>query len=425
MPCGRSFVQAAVGAALLLGVSRKSPADTLACRTLRGPCQFLDTSDVLLGGPAPVLVANFGLLARDPDGSLRYGCETELGGLAVRARISPAGEIFVPGDRGITRLRPACGSTAVAGDVAGRPMLQVLFDPADPAHAWALGADGPTLYRSSDGGASFSAAFIFPPEMPVLQLAASRGVVYGAGERSSGGLLLVRSDDGGRTFADVIARPDGLPLALLGVDPGDPQVVLVAMRGTDGADAVWRSRDGGRTWTRILALPSSEILAGFTFGASGRALFVAGRAQLFLADRPPASLYTSRDGGDTWLPPIPSTDAGPRYRCLAYGGGALHACAGGTPNGDAFLLGRSTDGKTWTPLMTVEELAGAEACMKESCAATSAWLCDLYQLCEGKARPDAGTATTTGGGCGCGVGGRAPSPLPLLALLLLRRRRRR
>ena len=68
------------------------------------------------------------------------------------------------------------------------------------------------------------------------------------------------------------------------------------------------------------------------------------REVLFGAAGAPARLLVSRDGGDSWEPPIPSPRNGPRFRCLAVRGDRLYACAGGLPNGDDFLLGYSTDG---------------------------------------------------------------------------------
>jgi hypothetical protein len=83
---------------------------------------------------------------------------------------------------------------------------------------------------------------------------------------------------------------------------------------------------------------------------------------------PAAELYVSRDGGRSFSPAAISGPRGPRYRCLAHHGGLLYACAGGTPNGDDFLLGVSRDeGRTWTPLLAVEGLAGPEPCRAAAC----------------------------------------------------------
>jgi hypothetical protein len=427
---------------LVLAVTGRAGAtETRACRTLQGPCAFLDTFDVLLPrdpAAAPTLVANFGLLARDAGATLRYACEGPLGGLAVGARMSPDGTVLVPGDKGVTTHRPACGPTLATGDVSGRSMLAVIIDPDNGRHVWALGREGPTLYLSEDGGASFTRAAVFSEAQRVLQIevAPSRPqVLYGAGDRSGDSrLLLMRSGDGGRSFAEVdpAGAPTGLPLELLGVAPDDADTLYVAIKGSDEREAVVRSRDGGRSWTRILTLPVNQMLGGFTFGASAKNVYVAARSTVFDTNAPPAHLFVSADGGDTFAAPIPSRPAdGPRFRCLGFRAGLLYACAGGTPNGDTFLLGSSSDGgHTWMPLMTVEQLAGPEPCMRDVCASTSAWLCDFYDLCAAAdgGRPDAtpvdagpkgpGGAPSTNG-CGCALGGGSRANLGAMVFVLV------
>jgi photosystem II stability/assembly factor-like uncharacterized protein len=276
------------------------------------------------------------------------------------------------------------------------------------------------VFVSLDGGTRFTAGWQFPSEQDVLALlpAPSRpDVVYGAGDRvQDGRLLLTRSEDGGRTFLTVTGEvPDGIPLQLLGVDPGNPEIVFVALRAVDGTDGIWRSSDGGRSWKRTLALPPSELLGGFAFGAA--AIYAAGRAQLTDASMPPGHLYVSRDGGVTWEPGIPSGRDGPRFRCLAVRGDRLYACAGGAVNDDAFLLGSSADGgQTWAPVMTTAALAGPEPCLLAACTATSEWLCDTYGLCGG----DAGVTPGGGsGGCHCTAGGPRRSGGGALWLLVL------
>jgi hypothetical protein len=406
-------------------------AQELQCRTLRGPCTFLDTIAVLLppGDGAPVLVANFGLVAADEGGRLRFSCEAGLGGLAARSRISPAGAIFVAGDQGLMRYQRGCGGRMVGGELAGRAVLDLAFDPSDGTGAWALGLTPRALYLSGNGGATFTPGWQFPDgqnALAVLAAPSRPGTVYAAGDRAPDGrLLVVRSDDGGRTFGPPPdAVPDGIPLELLGVDPSSADSLFVALRAADGSDAIWRSTDGGRSFTRSLALPPGEVLGGFTFGAG--ALYAAGRAQLYDPGAVPAHLFVSRDGGSTWGPAIPSGPDGPRYRCLAFRGGRLYACAGGAVNDDAFLLGVSSDGgKSWSGLMTTQALAGPEPCLRSACAATDQWLCDTYALCGGDAGAppaDGSAAAPPSGGCHCAAAASRPPAVALwLPALLLAR----
>jgi hypothetical protein len=218
-----------------------------------------------------------------------------------------------------------------------------------------------------------------------------------------------------------------LPLDLAGIHPALPEVLFLAVRAPDAADALWRSGDGGRTWARVLLLPATEIYAAFSFGASGDTVLVGARQPFSDPGAPPARLYRSRDGGRTFAPGLASGPRGPRFRCLAQRAGVLYACGGGTPNGDDFLLGSSADeGRTWTTLLTAEALAGPEPCRQAACAETSRWLCDTYGYCghDGGA-PDAAARGPGAAGCACGVASGQPGAPALLAFLVLLIRSRR
>ena len=387
-------------------------------------------------GGAPVLVANFGLVSADAAGRWHFACEAGLGALAARARESPTGAIFAAGDEGLVRFQPACG-TVPLGAVPGQAIFDVVFDAGDGSRLRVLGASPRSLYQSTDGGAHFLPLARFDAE--VLQLAAAPSrpdTVYAAGEHDDGRFLLLRSDDGGRTFTALPedASPAGLPLALAGIHPADPEVLFLIVRDGAGQDTLWRSSDGGRAWAPALSLPALELLAGFTFGATGDTVFVASRQQFADPAAPPAHLHVSRDGGRTFAAGLPTSPRGPRYRCLGYHDGVLYACAGGAPYDDDFLLGSSRDeGRTWTPLLTTATLAGPEPCLAATCSPTSQWLCDTYGLCGRDAGVnDAATTTPPAmpGSCGCRVGGPQAAG-PALAFLtaafacLKRRRGRR
>jgi photosystem II stability/assembly factor-like uncharacterized protein len=413
----------------ILGTGEQARADVLACRTLRGPCQFLDSLAVLFPSGSPVLVANFGLVSADPMGQLRFACEASLGGLVARARLAPPGDILVAGDRGLARYRPGCGTPAAFGSIPGQAILDLAID---QQHLWALGASPRAVHHSSDGGARFEARWTFDAGENIFRLVptARPDTLYAAGERTSDGrFLLLRSDDAGETFQALPAEasPPGVSLDLPGVHPTTPEVLFLALRGSDETDALWRSEDGGRHWAKVLGFPRLELFAAFTFGATGDTVFVASRQPFDDPAAPPAHLYVSHDGGRTFAPGLASPAAGPRYRCLGFRAGVLYACGGGTPNGDSFLLGSSTDeGRTWTALMTAEALAGPEPCREAACAETSRWLCDTYGYCgrDGGpgAAPDGGVARAPG--ASCGVAGRSrPGSLLLLVFLVTRRRR--
>jgi hypothetical protein len=413
--------------AILSSRAPEARGETLACRTLRGPCQFLDTIAVLLPPGSPVLVANFGLVTGDPAGPLRFACEASLGGLAARARLAPSGDIYLGGDRGLARYQPGCGTTDPLGAIPGEAILDLAIT---AQHFWVLGSTPRALHHSSDGGAHFVSRWTFGAGENVFKLmpAPSRpDTLYAAGERADGRFLLLRSDDAGASFQALPpeASPAGIALDVPGIHPAAPEVLFLALRGPDEADALWRSENGGRSWAKVLPLPGAELFAAFTFGASGDAVFVASRQAFDDPAAPPAHLHVSRDGGRTFAPALPSPAGGPRYRCLGYRDGRLYACGGGTPNGDRFLLGSSIDeGRTWTTVMTAEALAGPEPCREAACVETTRWLCDTYGYC-GPERPDAAVTDgpTRAPASSCAVGSKGSPGLLLVAALAALARR--
>jgi hypothetical protein len=104
-------------------------------------------------------------------------------------------------------------------------------------------------------------------------------------------------------------------------------------------DEIWRSSDGGRTGTRVLQLTTPQQVTGFTFGATTDTVLIAGRS-LTTGDGLYGSLYRSEDGGQSF---DAGQHGGPQYRCLAYGGGQLYACAENIYLESAFALGVSSD----------------------------------------------------------------------------------
>ena len=180
---------------------------------------------------------------------------------------------------------------------------------------------------------------------------------------------------------------------LLGVDPADPHIVMLAAGSPAGADEIWRSADGGTTWTRVLALRGMEIQSGFVGVHRGRRaegeVLVAGR-ELFrqrrAAARPPVHQPGRRY--EPFPEVLPSAETGPRYRCLASAGDRLYACAG--EDGDSFMAGFSDDGgRTWSPVASLTDVSGSKPCAQGRCLLTATWLCDTYRAaCAGLVVPE-------------------------------------
>jgi photosystem II stability/assembly factor-like uncharacterized protein len=183
------------------------------------------------------------------------------------------------------------------------PYLRFLrIDPANPSHLW--GSDGSKLLQSTDGGVTWTAPASPDFGCEVLDLAyapSSPSVLYVAGSKPEGFRCTVpypglfRSVDGGASWTEADA---GLPrhrVAALAVDPHDPQLVYAGDGGAplalDVGDGVWKSTDGGASWTR-----AGDELAGHTMAALA-ASPVSG--VLWAADDA-GKVFRSSDGGTTW-----------------------------------------------------------------------------------------------------------------------------
>lgn len=168
---------------------------------------------------------------------------------------------------------------------------------------------GMGLFRSTDGGATFAArngsggsaldlswvtAVAVQPGNSNLVLAGGPGLCVG-GTSTGGGLY--RSSDGGATWSKVL---NGQANDIL-FDPGSPSTVYAAMGvGTTDANAgVFKSTNGGSTWTLL----SSGIVSGTAAGRIRLALAPTNSQVLYaLANRngTTTGLYRTLNGGSSW-----------------------------------------------------------------------------------------------------------------------------
>jgi MYXO-CTERM domain-containing protein len=105
------------------------------------------------------------------------------------------------------------------------------------------------------------------------------------------------------------------------------------------------------------------------------------------------------------------------------------------------------EGRTWAPVVRLDDLGSARSCVKSKCVQTEIWLCESYQQCApglsprldggappdpgappdaapeaGTPRPEAGTfppARRDSSGCSFTAATSTPAPGSLLALLAL------
>jgi photosystem II stability/assembly factor-like uncharacterized protein len=435
-----------------------APGGVVQCKTsgsVNGPCKLPDSVDVLLKGSAGsaggaqdlAVASNFGLLLPGGNGKYQFICEEVFGGrIGDRSKVAPDGRIYVPALDGLYSSSDGCGWTQAKGPLMGQSVWDVAFDPMTSGRLWVVGGDQRQLGLSTDGGATVTTKYTFADGLRFIRVMVAPSdprTIYLTGYKTKIPLVLAVSSDGGDTWAIDDNASTGVADAnqvmdILGVAPDDPKTVYFVATNQNG-DEVWKSTTSGHAPVKILTLPDEGQQYGFTFGARATDLYVGSRDPLETQGKPPATLFVSHDGGKTWTQ-SPSSEMGPRFRCLRWADGKLYACAGDQSNGDSFLLGASTDdGKSWTKVMGLSDLQGARKCVADRCVATASWLCESYGICDGFVRelppppadaaPPQGPMVSPGGGKkGCALGGPAApgagSTLLLLALIAGARRRR-
>jgi photosystem II stability/assembly factor-like uncharacterized protein len=181
-----------------------------------------------------------------------------------------------------------------------------------------MGRDSVWLYRTSDGGKSWSLAAATPPPTAIGAPQQGQGKIpmdcdkYGltfptatAGWIASTciagpGALLV-SHDGGTSWS---SQSLPLPATTCRLNPcavTGPQFVsgvgFVTVQHGEGAAALLVTSDLGQTWEQI-ALPTAVQYPQITFFSPTQGVLVAGGAQGSFG----STFYTTTDGGQTWTP---------------------------------------------------------------------------------------------------------------------------
>src|SRR5438094_22547 len=160
---------------------------------------------------------------------------------------------------------------------SGLPGLDIhgfAVDPSNPKMLYAAIA-GQGLYRSRDGGSSFS---LVSSDVggSVMALAIAPGGRILAGDMQQG---LLESSDGGATWTGMLRAQ----LMGLAVNPSDPKRLLATGAG------VALSTDGGHSWRSVLALPDG----------AGPVAWSKSRPRLAYAVGLNRTLYRSDDGGQS------------------------------------------------------------------------------------------------------------------------------
>ena len=189
----------------------------------------------------------------------------------------------------------------------GQQVILLRTDPLEPDTLYALTTAGLALrlHRSTDGGASWTPLAFLPANCGLADLAVVRpsasspAVLYAAGARSpsipcspASQPALFRSSDGGASWTDVSAGLPGELVLAVTADPQDSRVVYAGIgAGTlEGVDrGVWKSTDSGATW-QLSGLRRLPILALAASPVPG----------VIWASSPEGFVYRSDDAGATW-----------------------------------------------------------------------------------------------------------------------------
>jgi len=221
-----------------------------------------------------------------------------------------------------------------------------------------------TVYRSSDGGATWSPRLAYDGELPTQVLAAPSGtgiVVAGQPAGGTADLLLFHSADGGaswrRLTAPVLAQAWGVPYF------ADASRGWVLASLGPGSAVILSTRDGGVTWSagpqfndraNFPGLSSVRLRIVWTADGRGIAVLPAGAGSAAL------HVVITDDGGATWRASFPAVPRGEDVNAgnalldaslLPDGRGALFLQAvDAARSGDRALFGYATAdaGRTWS-----------------------------------------------------------------------------
>lgn len=177
-------------------------------------------------------------------------------------------EVVLAGtDSGLYRLEPAHGAWShMPSPMDGRLITAIAFAPHDPS-VILIGTQPAGLFRSEDGGRSWTDLQV--PMKPYVAL------------RFVDGRAVVGAQDETRPVRHWTR------VTQIVFDPGNPLLLFAGVE----VDHLWRSTDGGRTWSQHSdGLQSADI--------HGVSIVEHGSRSTFASTN--AGLHVSRDDGDTW-----------------------------------------------------------------------------------------------------------------------------
>lgn len=265
-----------------------------------------------------------------------------LGGLGYDVRMQPGDPdvmmvtdawagVFRSDDAGATWLPSSDGITARTGPSGdGIPVFSLTYDPHDPSVVWAGTQNVRGIFRSDDGGLTwtemddgvvesegitFRGFTVDPRTSDIVYAAAELGSWVWAGrdmpgrefDRVAG--VVYRTEDRGEHWT-AIWRGDNLARYVV-VDPGDPDVLYVSTgifdreaadsdpgAGVPGGEGVVKSTDGGATWLNAIDGLGNLYVGSLALSPHDGSVLLAGTGNNQYHQG--AGIYRSTDGAATW-----------------------------------------------------------------------------------------------------------------------------
>jgi photosystem II stability/assembly factor-like uncharacterized protein len=168
-----------------------------------------------------------------------------------------------------------------------------------------VGREGQGVWKSTDGGGTFNAINVGLENLNVSKVAISphdTAVIYAGCAASGSNPTVFRSTNGGGSWSSV-APFDEFRIVVTEIvfDPTDVNRIWISGTGPVTTTAgVWRSDDGGRTWQRKIDGMSSLRIGALTVDPSYSDTLYAGTYESFLDIPPSGSVYRSTHAGDSW-----------------------------------------------------------------------------------------------------------------------------
>ena len=203
------------------------------------------------------------------------------------------------------------------GPYRGGRALAVAGIPGD-ANTFYFGAVAGGVWKTTDGGATWQPLTDGTPISSVGAIAiapSNHDIIYvGSGEAAPRGNItygdgVYKSVDGGKTWRH-IGLQDTRQIGALIVDPGNPDIVLVAALGhafgPNSERGVFRSTDGGNSWSKVLYKDEQTGAIDVSFDPHNSSIVYAALWQArrqpwnFSSGGPGSGLYRSSDGGVHW-----------------------------------------------------------------------------------------------------------------------------